>query len=265
MLKRIASWKYGIPVLIILGGCVYVSHQDQRTRDQYEQKCNQLNASTVPPSAHQEDCDKGAENAARHLPRWFRIFSWPEGITTWAILLTLFAIAEQTSQTRRSADISERVLVSTFRPRVEVRSVNLRVIDAAETSDKKCAFELTIVNVGGTDAVVDPFEVTLEWVSGELPGSLILKKQIQKFSLAAGERKMFPIEVHDIAKFMVSYYMIENVIRSGKDQTAFPVCRGTIVYFDQNNAERRTGFARGWNIKGACSIANKDPEFEYQD
>jgi hypothetical protein len=104
MLKRILSWKYLIAVVIVLGGCIYVSRQDQKTRDQYEQNCNQLNASALPPSGHYEDCDKGAENAARHLPRWYRVFGWPDGITTWAILLTLVAIAEQTSQTRRAAD-----------------------------------------------------------------------------------------------------------------------------------------------------------------
>jgi hypothetical protein len=104
MLKRIFSWRYLIAVVIILGGCIYVSRQDQKTRDQYEQKCNQLNASAVAPTGHYEDCDKGAENAARHLPRWYRVFGWPEGITTWAILLTLLALAEQTSQTRRAAD-----------------------------------------------------------------------------------------------------------------------------------------------------------------
>jgi hypothetical protein len=103
MLRRIALWKYGIAVVFILGCCVCVSHQDQETRDQYEQKCNQLNAVAVSPSSHYEDCDKGAENAARHQPRWYRVFGWPEGITTWAILLTLLSIAEQTIQTKKAA------------------------------------------------------------------------------------------------------------------------------------------------------------------
>ena len=107
MLKILASWKFGIAIAVILCSSVYVSSQDQKTRDQYEQKCTQLNARSISPSAHSEDCDKGAENAARHLPRWYRIFGWPEGITTWAILLTLLALAEQTSQTKRAAIATE--------------------------------------------------------------------------------------------------------------------------------------------------------------
>jgi len=104
MLRRILALKYIIAVAVVLGFCLYVSHEDQKAREQYEQECNQFNAGSVTPAPHSEDCDKGAENAARHLPRWYRMFGWPEGITTWAILLTLLALAEQTSQTRRAAD-----------------------------------------------------------------------------------------------------------------------------------------------------------------
>ena len=104
MLRRILAWKYIIAVAMIFGFSLHVSHEDQKTRDQYEQKCTQLNPGVATPSPHSEDCDKGAENAARHLPRWYRMFGWPEGITTWAILLTLLAIAEQTEATRKSAE-----------------------------------------------------------------------------------------------------------------------------------------------------------------
>ncbi len=115
MLKKIALWKYGIAVILVLGCCVYVSRQDQEARDQYEQKCSQLNASAVPLSSHHKDCDKGAENAARHLPRWYRVFGWPEGITTWAILLTLLVIADQTAQTKRAAIAAEDAASATRR------------------------------------------------------------------------------------------------------------------------------------------------------
>ena len=104
MLRRIHAWKYPIAVIVVLGCSVFVAHKDQKTRDQYEEKCEQLNARPGTPATHNENCDKGAENAARHLPRWYRIFGWPEGITTWAILLTLLAVGEQTGHTRVAAE-----------------------------------------------------------------------------------------------------------------------------------------------------------------
>lgn len=103
MLKRLVAWRYGIAVVVILGGSVYVSRQDQKIRDQYKHKCGQLNAVAASPTSHHEDCDAGAANAARYLPRWYQVFAWPEGITTWGILLTLIVIAEQTAQTRVAA------------------------------------------------------------------------------------------------------------------------------------------------------------------
>jgi hypothetical protein len=111
MLRQILAWKYIVTVVAIIGFSVYVSHEEQKNRDQYEQKCAQLNARPATPAAHNEDCDKGADNAARHLPRWYRMFGWPEGITAWAILLTLFAIAEQTSATKDATSAAYRSLV----------------------------------------------------------------------------------------------------------------------------------------------------------
>jgi len=109
MLRRIASGKYAVAVAVvaILVLSVYVSRQDQKTRDQYKQKCAQLNDGMVSPASHREDCDKGADDAARHLPRWYQVFGWPEGITTLAILLTLVVIADQTAQTKRAAIATE--------------------------------------------------------------------------------------------------------------------------------------------------------------
>jgi len=103
MLRKILSWKYPIAVAIILMGAVYVSRQEQCASDQYEKKCTQLNGGTVSPSTIYEDCEKGADNATRHLPSWYRVFSWPDGITTWAILLTLLVVTEQTRVIRRQA------------------------------------------------------------------------------------------------------------------------------------------------------------------
>jgi hypothetical protein len=112
MLRHIVSWKYVIAVAVVLGCSIYVSREDQKTRDQYQQKCTQLNASTVSLPAH-EDCDKGSEDAARQLPRWYRVFGWPEGITTLAILLTLLAIADQTAQTRKAAEAAKESVIAT--------------------------------------------------------------------------------------------------------------------------------------------------------
>ena len=61
------------------------------------------------------------------VPGWLQVsyqaVGWPEGVTVWALLLTLVVIAEQTDETRRSADISSRVMVAQFRPKLIVRKI----------------------------------------------------------------------------------------------------------------------------------------------
>ena len=112
IMRLILAWKYVIAIAVILGCAVYAAHKDQEARDQYKQKCTQLNPSVVFPTGVEEYCDKGADDAARHIPRWYRIFGWPEGITAWAIILTLFVIADQTRETAKAAKATEAAVLT---------------------------------------------------------------------------------------------------------------------------------------------------------
>jgi hypothetical protein len=62
-------------------------------------------ASTNPPKSTTD-----AEDAERDHPHWylaFQVFGWPNGITVWALFLTLMALAEQTGQTRKAAEATQ--------------------------------------------------------------------------------------------------------------------------------------------------------------
>jgi hypothetical protein len=49
---------------------------------------------------------------AKNPPRHFEIFAWPEGVTAWALLLTLVVIAWQSVETRAAAKAGEVAAVS---------------------------------------------------------------------------------------------------------------------------------------------------------
>lgn len=106
MLRRLLAWRYLIGVTVVFGGALFVSHQYQSASSQCAKECDQVHPGNLSPSSSAKDCQECQEYAERHLPRWYRLFGWPEGITTWAILLTLLAIAEQTHQTKRAAEAS---------------------------------------------------------------------------------------------------------------------------------------------------------------
>jgi hypothetical protein len=107
MLKRLVMlvrWKYPVVIVLILMGSIYVTGKYQNASNQCEKECAQFKSGSVSPATRADQCDDCEKYSERRLPRWYKVFSWPEGITTWAILLTLMAIAEQTHQTRRAAD-----------------------------------------------------------------------------------------------------------------------------------------------------------------
>jgi hypothetical protein len=267
MFRRLVAWKYLVSVAVVFGCAVFVSHQYWRIRQQCSKKCDTSLTSSFSPSSSAESFGKCQQDAERRLPRWYRLFWWPEGVTAWAILLTLLAIGEQTHQTRRAADISEQVLVSQFRPRVIVRKVDLRVPDPDKPSISPQHFvlEFVLINTGETPAAICDWEVNFEWIPSPPPANLILSQKIKAFRLAAGERKQMDIPIPDDGGFPAGFYFLEETLAGGKSQTVYPVCSGTIIYADGNGTKRRTGFTRAWNVKEARFTASSDPEYEYQD
>lgn len=92
--------KYVAIFAVIFGVTVFVSVENRRDAQRAAQP---INASTS-PSAHDDHPQENAKKSEPASPRWFGFFNWPEGITAWAIFLTLFAIAEQTKQTKKAAE-----------------------------------------------------------------------------------------------------------------------------------------------------------------
>ena len=50
---------------------------------------------------------KDSPNGGGNIPTWFSFVRWPDGVATWAIILTLYAIAEQTRETAKAAQATE--------------------------------------------------------------------------------------------------------------------------------------------------------------
>jgi hypothetical protein len=123
MLKLAGNLKYLTAIALISGCAIYVSHQYQKARDGCDRECDQAENETRFSAVHHELCDECQQNTERNFPRWYRLFSWPEGITAWAIILTLIAIAEQTAQTRVAAEaalLNAKAVINAERPWIMV-------------------------------------------------------------------------------------------------------------------------------------------------
>jgi hypothetical protein len=88
---------------IIAVAIVFVAYEQHYTREKYdaesEKACIQLAISVEEKHA----CEKEAQNRKDYAPWWYALMTWPEGITTWAIIGTGLVIAWQSSETRKSA------------------------------------------------------------------------------------------------------------------------------------------------------------------
>ena len=269
MLNRLAI--VGAGVLLCAG---VMSGQPNQAAAAKGNRAKQSHPAVVSANGHYENADsqQDQDKSGSHSPSgnasierpavWWRDSNW------WLVAIAGITggfICWQSWETRRAADISERVLISDHRPKVRVREVNVRIPGEEPGSADVCGFKLTILNAGGTHAEVQPFEITVELVSGSKADVPISKKRIAGFSLAAGERKTFFVEPDNIASFLVGFHMINGAINQGQKQTTFPVCRGTIIYLDGNKTERRTGFARAFHFLRAQTVPSSDPELEYED
>ena len=94
-LRQILAWNLALLVLLAIpAGFVACQHEIARKR--CEAKCIDSYAPHVSPANQIESCQECETNAEWHFPGWYRAFGWPNGVTAWALLLTLIVIAAQT-------------------------------------------------------------------------------------------------------------------------------------------------------------------------
>jgi hypothetical protein len=98
--------KYLAAVALIFGLSLYVSiqykHHTENTTSQPQQPITKALLAGA-----NEQSKPNVSQPKWNAPRWYRLFSWPNGIQVWALFLTLIVIADQTAQTRKAAEAGE--------------------------------------------------------------------------------------------------------------------------------------------------------------
>ncbi|HET6843832.1 MAG TPA: hypothetical protein VFK06_19450 [Candidatus Angelobacter sp.] len=108
MLKRLAL-KY-LPMallLILIGVVIYMSHYAESRKTENKENAEACSSKTaISPNDTGESTQK--TDNPKHPPNWIKAFAWPDGVTVWALLLTLLVIAWQSTETRAAAQSAER-------------------------------------------------------------------------------------------------------------------------------------------------------------
>jgi hypothetical protein len=145
MLKVLA-----IVAAVILGLTVYVAVQNQRAAEQTINKTAQTPKAVAPSQGHEKP-QENAENPQGNSPSWYGFFIWPDSTTTWAILLTLWAVAWQANETRRAAEASLKQFVFSkqfHRADIQIRPrpIKFIAIDCGQLLKVRCE------NIGNSPA-----------------------------------------------------------------------------------------------------------------
>lgn len=161
MLKRVML-KYWPMVLLLalIVTVLYVSRYAERRKE-----ANQDNAQPSTPAATispddagnaREDTDK-----LKHHPDFLDTFTWPEGVETWALILTLFVIAWQSTETRdaaKGAFLNAQAVINAERPWI--------VMAIERSKEASNVFEITAKNKGRTPAKIVSGAIECRFIVG---------------------------------------------------------------------------------------------------
>jgi len=156
--------KYLFVLAMIFALAIYVAIQDQRAATKSAEQRTPPANPTISTEAHDNHSQKDAHNAKWNSPRWYKLFAWPEGITTWAIILTLLAVAEQARESakatkavrdsiphqKNAADaalLNAQAVINSERPWVMVQTEVL-----PQQNSAKALFKLKAFNYGKSPA-----------------------------------------------------------------------------------------------------------------
>jgi hypothetical protein len=115
--------KYLVLMVMTLAIAVYIASHDKQAAKQIAQDAARLRNQTPIAIANEQISQDDVEKAKRNAPSWFAFFRWPEGAGAIALILTLFAIAEQTEATRKAAEAAKRnveVFIAAQKPQIVV-------------------------------------------------------------------------------------------------------------------------------------------------
>jgi hypothetical protein len=197
------------------------------------------------------------------------------------LVLTLLAIAEQTKETRRSANASERAVIVNLRPRLTVPAIalipgELVDVDGVQTlkDHENWRIECLIANVGGSKADIVESNLTLSQlgIADSATGLLPVfppysapRNSFGTISVEPGERHRSCVLLDRATDSMRLRILYQMEKRGSNTSTTQVICFGFLRYADAAGVGRRTGFAFTYNAKSMSFSRLEHPSYDYAD
>jgi hypothetical protein len=105
-------WKWLCFFVIVASAIVSVAYEQHSAREKYQVRAKADCVALAITVEEKHNCVKESQSHKDYAPWWYVLGTWPQGITTWAIIATLFAIAWQSNETRRAAKATEDAVLT---------------------------------------------------------------------------------------------------------------------------------------------------------
>lgn len=171
MLKWLGSFA------IVASAIVSVAYEQHYAREKYQAQSQADCIALAISPTEEHSCAKKAQNRKNYAPWRYELVTWPEGITTWAIILTGFAIAVQSWETRKAANaalLNAQAVINSERPWFIAEVVEV----------ESGIFKIRITNKGKTPALLmwgtakDSFESDPNMLHAPLTGNIQCPSQL---------------------------------------------------------------------------------------
>lgn len=142
--------KYFCGFVVLLAVSLFVSVKYEQYTHEPAPKSQSGSGAPVAPSDAEVAANQ-AEKAERDHPCWYfayQTFGWPNGVTVWALFLTMLVIADQTRHTARAAKATEDAVSATKRS-IEVQEAEfVQWIDIGDWSIEYDRSEYQLARAG---------------------------------------------------------------------------------------------------------------------
>lgn len=258
-------------LVLLLIATVYVARQDERAAQKSAQDAARFGKSAVSAKANEEHTNENAPDAERNTPGWYGFFRWPSGTTTWAIVLTLLAIAEQAKHTAKAANIANKTLISTLRPKLIIRKIRIHrgtgisTVGIPDPDPWRVNFEAA--NVGQGAAHILEYRFDIQKIDSGLPADIPPisgDAKREEFALEPGQRKVLFI---DIDKELTDILRMigESGLAQGYQNTNKLYFWGNTRYTDNLRTARNASVCRHYDNVSRTFRPVDDPDREYSD
>ncbi len=241
MRKRLAIL-IGLAVVLI-AAIVLVTCENERSAEHYHQE--NINKSHPPASAptRQGNSANQANNSHPEPACWHILLAWPNGITAWAIIATLFVIGWQSWETRQAAKAMQ------FSNMADIESKRARLVLKHEYEDREVGSRIErehyidAVNVGATIAEIFAIRVEFSSMNRKTFAHLDTMTFPDPSTSALHEPFiLFPDESRRISSALSHVAVPEQIQRDIASDRLFAIWYGWIDFRDFSGAQRRHRF-----------------------